>query len=338
MRSQSQLRSAFTLVELLMVIAIVGVLVGLLLPAVQSAREAARFTQCKNNLRQLGLATLLFHDSHSAFPPARLRSRNDFDENACENAQPSWLVRIMPFMEEASSANQWDLNAPFDTHEAPLREQVVASYVCPSRRSANEALIPSGTVENTVVYGCGCSATERVNLVGGSVGDYGGNHGDFTGGSWGDEFAYWRGGNGTGVIISSRPRCHDNKPTGWIDKIRIKDIIDGTSKTALAGEMHVPLERVAQPPENGPQYNGQDLMAFARIGGVGAPLANGPTDDSIPIIGFGSWHPGVCPFVQADGSIHVVDNDIETQALESLCRRQDLDEFQSLPQQTDPFK
>jgi prepilin-type N-terminal cleavage/methylation domain-containing protein len=332
MRSQSQLRWAFTLVELLVVIAIIGVLVGLLLPAVQSAREAARFTQCKNNLRQLGLATIQFHDAQTAFPPARLRSRNDFDENACENAQPSWLVRIMPYLEESSAASQWDLNAPFDTHASPLREQVVASYVCPSRRSAAEAVIPSGMVESTIIYGCGCSSTERVTLVGGSVGDYGGNHGDFTGGSWGDEQSYWRGGNGTGVIISSRPRCHDNKPTGWIDKIRLKDVIDGTSKTALAGEMHVPLDRVAQPPENGPQYNGQDLMAFARIGGVGAPLANGPSDDSIPIIGFGSWHPGVCPFVLADGSVNIVDNLIDTLALQSLCRRHDEYDLQPLPQ------
>lgn len=316
---------AFTLVELLVVIAIIGTLIGLMMPAVQAARESARMTQCKNNLRSIGMATLHHHDALLAFPPARLRSRNDYAIDACESNQPSWLVRIMPYLEQQNAASQWNIYGEYESHEANVREHVPASYVCPTRRTVNEAVFPGGWRRYEVVFPCGCSSLEMVNLVSGGMGDYGGNHGDYTGGDYGDELSYWRGGNGTGVIISSRPRCNDNGPTNWVDKIRMSDLVDGASKTALAGEMHIPLGRLAEFPEDGPMYNGNDmhLRAFARIGGQGAPLARSPDDQSVPIIGFGSWHTQVCPFVLADGSVSSVDNFVDTQVLQSLCRRDD---------------
>ena len=321
--SQRRDSDAFTLVELLVVIAIIGSLVALLLPAVQSTREAARLLQCKNHLKSIGLAAIHHHDALLAFPPARLRARNDFDENACETTQVSWLVRIMPYLEESSAFEKWDLYGKFEEHNESTREYVPESFVCPTRRSVHEAVISSGTISREVFFGCGCSSFERIKLIGGAVGDYGANHGDYTGGSYGEELSYWRGGNGTGVIISSRPRCNADGPVNWIDRIRIKDLVDGTSNTALAGEMHIPHGRLAQYPENGPMYNGKDLPAFARIGGEGIPLARGPNDTSVPVIGFGSWHSGVCPFVLADGSVRLVDNFVDSAVLQSLCRRND---------------
>lgn len=315
-------RVGFTLVELLVVVSIIGVLVALLLPAVASAREAARLTECKNNLKQIALATTLHHDAKSLFPPARLRSRNDYDENACETTQVSWVARVLPYL-EVTAADRWSVYAPFESHDAATREHAPAQFSCPTRRSENERVIPSASFDSEVVFSCGCSYTETVELVGGAVGDYAGNHGDYTGGSYSDEFSYWRGGNGTGVLISSRPKCEAGAPVGWVDKIRIKNIVDGTSKTALLGEMHIPFDRLAQPPENGPLYNGKDLPAFARIGGPGVPLARGPEDLSVPVLGFGSWHPGVCNFAMVDGSVQSVDVFMDSKTLQAMCTRQD---------------
>jgi prepilin-type N-terminal cleavage/methylation domain-containing protein/prepilin-type processing-associated H-X9-DG protein len=323
-----RLRKAFTLIELLTVIAIVGTLVALLLPAVQSSREAARLTQCANNLKQIGLATLQLHDALGAFPPARLRNREwdwlDDPELTCESTQPSWLARILPYLEQAAAGKRWNVYGRFEDHELEVREFAPEVYRCPSRRmTVDDTVVPSQTMEVRVTYPCGCGGMEIVDLVGGAVGDYAGNHGDFTGGSYAMTTDYFRGGNGTGVIISSRPICRRERPADWADKIRLRHLVDGASNTFIAGEMHIPMGRLAQVPENGPMYNGKDLVAFARIGGPSVPLARGPDDTASGSMGFGSWHPGTCPFVFADGSVRVIENLVDTLVLRSYTHRSD---------------
>jgi hypothetical protein len=279
-------------------------------------------TECLNHLRQIGLATLQFNEANTAFPPARLSTRS-FSELPCESTQPSWLVRILPYLEESSVAAEWDVRLPYESHSLAVRNYLPGVYVCPTRRTASEAIVDSGMQEVKMVFPCGCGGNIWIQLVGGAVGEYAANHGDFTGGSFGMETDYFRGGNGTGVIVSSNPRCRGGLPADWTNKIRYKDLLDGASKTFLAGEMHVPATRLASVPENGPIYNGSDLTAFARIGGPGFPLAHGPEDTLADVNVFGSWHPGVCPFVLADGSSRTVDNFVDTVVLESYCRRVD---------------
>jgi prepilin-type N-terminal cleavage/methylation domain-containing protein len=156
---RSQFRAqAFTLVELLVVIAIIGTLIALLLPAIQSAREAARATQCKSHLKQIGLATLQFNETYHAFPPARLKSRGR-QSYVCESTQPSWLVRILPFLEETAQYARWDVNNRFESHAANVREFIPMVYICPTRRSLSEAVISSGSVTQPVTYPCGCAET-----------------------------------------------------------------------------------------------------------------------------------------------------------------------------------
>ncbi|MDB5338411.1 MAG: hypothetical protein JWN70_4030, partial [Planctomycetaceae bacterium] len=94
-------RSGFTLIELLVVIAIIAVLIALLLPAVQQAREAARRSQCKNNLKQLGLALHNYHDTYGVFPYA---------QTPCCSGGHTWVEMLLPFMDQAPMYNQINFN------------------------------------------------------------------------------------------------------------------------------------------------------------------------------------------------------------------------------------
>ncbi len=133
---------AFTLVELLVVIAIIGVLVALLLPAIQAAREAARRTQCTNNLKQLALANHNHESAKGHFPAGFF-----FDEPTRANRDPwrearlgqrgySWMVQVLGYIEQGNIASQWDANANvMSARNMPLAQADIAGFYCPSRRN-----------------------------------------------------------------------------------------------------------------------------------------------------------------------------------------------------------
>jgi prepilin-type processing-associated H-X9-DG protein/prepilin-type N-terminal cleavage/methylation domain-containing protein len=139
--SKAASRAAFTLVELLIVIAIVGILIALLLPAVQQAREAARRMQCASHLRQLALATLNYEDTKGELPPSGVVERKTVTApsgreypvyDQLSGKMYSWAVLILPFLEETSLYSQFDLSQSVLEQIAEPQEQQIGVLLCPS--------------------------------------------------------------------------------------------------------------------------------------------------------------------------------------------------------------
>lgn len=123
-------RSAWTLVEFLVAIAVIGLLVSLLLPAVQRARETARRTQCQNRLRQLGVGLLHFHDAHAAFPIGCSQWR---PWGNTTNRQLAWSARLLPYVEQESLYERLDLQQPYDAPaNASAAAVVLPVFLCPT--------------------------------------------------------------------------------------------------------------------------------------------------------------------------------------------------------------
>jgi prepilin-type N-terminal cleavage/methylation domain-containing protein len=327
MRSRNP-SQAFTLVELLVVIAIIGLMVGLLLPAVQSARESARLMSCKNNLHQIALGVDMFHSAMRCYPPARYQPRpGDDASRSCGGTETTWLVRIMPYVEAGNLEREWDYAKSYANHTDQIRSQTLPIYCCPSRRSSGEAIglgdvIGSGTVWITLPCGCPYPLPGGASTAKGAVGDYGANHGDLSPGSSGLPTDFNYGGNGTGIIISSRAQCVGGTPQRWVDRLRHASVTDGLSNTLLVGEMHVPMTKLGTS-QDAFIFNGDKLYNFARIGGPTAPICSNPRSEGNDLVRWGSWHPGLCQFAVGDGSVRAINNNIDTETLGRLCHRSD---------------
>jgi hypothetical protein len=284
--------------------------------------------QCSNNLKQIALATINFHETFGAFPPARTQERPlgvDPPSLRGGNEHATWLVRIEPFLEQDNAYRLWDLTQSYAAQSDAARSTIVSTYVCPTRRSATPSQVVTPTTQGPpIVLPCGCSFPGGL-VPGGASTDYAGNHGDLSPGSSGKPTDFYWGGNGTGVIQSSRGVSDGTSLVDWYDKIRMRDIRDGASNTFLAGEMHVPRDKVAQVPDNGPAYDGSRFYNMSRVGGPTVPIASGPDDTvfGLGLYAFGSWHPGICQFAFVDGRVNAVRTTISTTTLERLCNRAD---------------
>lgn len=156
MQEKSERRfRGFTLVELLVVIAIIGILVGLLLPAVQAAREAARRMQCSNNSKQLGLALLNYESTFRVLPPSRINLTTP------RIFQQSWTAMILPYIEQGNVYSSYNMGTPwFAIVNDPLTKVTLPTMLCPSAPTSRDlppanlyTAITSGTRSDQPIWG-----------------------------------------------------------------------------------------------------------------------------------------------------------------------------------------
>ena len=164
-------RRGFTLVELLVVIAIIGVLVALLLPAVQSAREAARRMQCSNNLKQIGIAMHNFHDTFGVLPPGATTNGTSPAArkfNIPGGVQHGWGIFIYPFIEQKNLYDLYRFDRDWTAPENRVpREQYVNTFICPSSPIPKRKTPASGTTVDAAASDYGvCNGVEATNLNG----------------------------------------------------------------------------------------------------------------------------------------------------------------------------
>jgi prepilin-type N-terminal cleavage/methylation domain-containing protein/prepilin-type processing-associated H-X9-DG protein len=299
-------RTGFTLVELLVVIAIIGVLVALLLPAVQSAREAARRTQCANNLKQIGLAMTNYHDLNKWFPPGSVWVN---DTATDVRNKGNFLVRILPYIEQQTLYQCFDFNLATNDQRLTssstselLRGQMVPSYNCPS-----DTVRRTGTAPNFVM-----PASYHTNFGPSSAIS---NNPNSSCPLYPTFQKYNRApGNNTGVNSPAGPFSRAE----WYQS-KMADCLDGLSNTIYVGEVRgeCSAHRAAgwswssgwghwtQVPIN---FDTCRTQAVAQAEGKDSCYANNNWNAAE---GFKSLHPGGCQFVFGDGSVRYLQQNID---------------------------
>lgn len=322
-------RNGFTLVELLVVIAIIGILVAMLLPAVQSAREAARRSQCSNQMKQVALACQLYADAYKKFPSAS----EDFGFSYTSgdgNGTWGYLMQILPYTELSTVYDAIDRERDWAAQPTDLLLRTsVDLFRCPSFEIIQPVNIgPSGTNTSSDLP----IVAHYMGIMGANV-QYSAGFADYCEISERDASLYvmrLEGGSGRG---RRDPECYNHNSSGAgrvalngliipDDRVQYASVTDGTSKTFVIGE----------------QAHGQieDLPARAWwVGNSGATLYTSrnvayeindaaqqdgrPKNDS----GLGSLHPGGTHVGMADGSVHFLSEDTEVALLFYMSNRAD---------------
>jgi prepilin-type N-terminal cleavage/methylation domain-containing protein/prepilin-type processing-associated H-X9-DG protein len=332
----------FTLVELLVVIAIIGVLVALLLPAVQAAREAARRMQCSNHNKQIGLALHNYHDTFRTFPFAYMVDLSSF------NIQ-TWGTRILPFIEESSISDRWRDTVPLANEAASLGHP--AAYVATNLELAKTPLsfflCPSAPHSSPPVYhgilpaGAGGSGVPPMTLTwDAAISDYCVSTG--VRGTYANlAYAGDAGGNRHGVLSDIWTGMGMNEGR----ESRIGNIKDGTSNTIVIGERlggtdiyfrrtQVNLGIFAN--LNGGGWadflNGEHWLSGALYDGMPGP-DGGPCAINCTNLrgnGFYAFHPTGCHFLFADGSVRFITETVNTHTFASMITREKGEVFEGL--------
>lgn len=283
-------KPGFTLVELLVVIAIIGILIALLLPAVQAAREAARRMQCSSNLKQIALAMHNYHGSLNVFPPGYVSSNPGTKGSTswCRSGSVQgapWTVMLLPYLEQQSLYDRFDFSVPFQktsNQMAPPNDQYIeplSVYRCPSDARA-------GTEKYTCYFGVqgGGTAPDCANISCSAPGE--------------------RGFYVSGILYGG-------------SEVTFRDVTDGTSHVFMVGESRY-----------GNAFWGssakQDNCAFSQnLAGAQDQINLFPYAGVHSTRGFSSFHPGGCQFAMVDGSVHFVTETIDLTVYQQSGQRDD---------------
>lgn len=279
-------RRAFTLVELLVVITIIGILIGLLLPAVQAAREAARRASCTNNLKQVGLAMHMYHDSHRCLPAGWL-GQDPATRLPYWVGEPGWgwASRILPYLEQANvEKNLIDDRFPVtDPRNDGARAAILAVFRCPTDvgpptyTDDDDGLPP---LEFATANYVGVFGTQDIHVCDG---------------------------------LPVGQRCAGNGPLFHNSFVRFDDILDGLSQTFLVGERSSRLE----PSTWVGTREDSDCGPGRLVGSASYP----PNSQATHTHNFSSFHPSGTNFLSADGSVRLIAETIDGGVYRALCTR-----------------
>jgi prepilin-type N-terminal cleavage/methylation domain-containing protein len=278
--------TGFTLVELLVVIAIIGILIALMLPAVQAAREAARRIQCSNNLVQLGLAVQNYESAHNVLPPGTVNADGPI-RNEPIGYHMGWLVQLLPYLEEDVTYKHVDFSkSVYAKENAPVREIRISTFLCPSdgRGKAPDGIAPSNYA--------GCHHDAEAPIAADNNGVLFLNSAISS-----EEIA-----DGRSHTLFVGEKLVDEKDLGWMS---------GTRATLR---------------NTGSAINGGILPMYAtdEDGEAAAePADEEKIDPILEVGGFGSWHPGGAQFVLGDGSVRFISETVAFEVLQRLGHRAD---------------